>query len=353
MGIARMRTAALAALMVPLLVTGCAGGGGNTSPTPTADSASDSDLKALIDAAKSEGSLLVYGSWADGPLQEMVKAFGAEYGINASFVRLNSAGMAQRAQAEFDANAVQADILWASDSVFFKHAATQGITIPLEDAEIPSLANVPVEYRIDDNTVVSAVGSGVAIYNTDLISDPPTEWADLLDPALKGKIVMVDPRTSATYLNTWNAVYEDPKLGPKFLEAFAAQGYAQVADSSVSGAQLVAAGEGVIAVPLVQNVVKTLTDQGAPVDSWTFANPSPALFMYIAATAGSQHPNAAKLFVNWVMTEKGSTVVNRAGMMSSPLGDLPGVSPMSAGTVPPNDAAAKANASKILKLLGF
>jgi iron(III) transport system substrate-binding protein len=67
-------------------------------------------------------------------------------------------------------------------------------------------------------------------------------------------------------------------------------------------------------------------NEGAPVKT-VFPAPTVGIEGYVAAAADGPHPNAAKLFVNYLLTRAGQEVLDR-GYAASPLPDIPGSAPM-------------------------
>jgi putative spermidine/putrescine transport system substrate-binding protein len=63
----------------------------------------------------------------------------------------------------------------------------------------PAAADLPAPYRAaQGGWVATGVGVISFLVNTAVVDDPPTTWADLLDPKYKGQIMMSNPTTSGT-----------------------------------------------------------------------------------------------------------------------------------------------------------
>lgn len=356
---ARSRTSAVAGVLgaLALVTTACGStpsaappGGGTAVGAGTGTGGSAP--AALIKAAKKEGKLVFYGSLPDGPMQVAASGFERAYGIKTSYVRLTSADLDQRVEAEAAAGSVKADVIIDAEGVFMSDGVTKGYTIPLDPKVMPSLAAVPKQYKFNANTVVMGFGFSIAVYNTNLVKNPPTTWQDLLKPQFKGKIYISDPRVSASYLALWDDVYNDSNLGPKFISSFAKQDY-KLAPSGVEGVQLVAAGQAPIYFTVVPSVPEPLMAQGAPIKYWYFKDPGAQTEEFAAISKNSPDPKAAELFVNWLMSKSGQELVNKAAYFASPLGNLPGMQKIPTGVVVQNDKNAQENQGEILKLLGI
>ena len=122
-------------------------------------------------------------------------------------------------------------------------------------------------------------------------------------------------------------------------------------DSAVPGAQQVAAGSGTLVYPSLLSVSTPLSSQGATVDT-VFPSPTTGVEQYAAVSSQAPQPNAARLFLNYLLTEDAQTVLNK-DTGSSPLGDLPGTVPLPEGYQTVDISSAVAAKDDILGQLGL
>ncbi len=133
----------------------------------------------------------------------------------------------------------------------------------------------------------------------------PKTWPDILKPEFKGKGIMVDPRVSIIYMNWLNVMYE--KYGEQFVTKLKDQNF-QIITGSVGGAvQQVAAGAALIAVPPAWTHVNPYLQQGAPL-AYNLPNEHSDILPIASLSSWgipkkSPHPNAAKVFLSWSLTE--------------------------------------------------
>jgi iron(III) transport system substrate-binding protein len=73
-------------------------------------------------------------------------------------------------------------------------------------------------------------------------------------------------------------------------------------------ADLVAAGENPIGINTYSTTIEDLKAKGAPLE-WVPLDPVVAILHPIAITAQAPHPNAARLFVDYVLSKEGMTVL--------------------------------------------
>lgn len=336
---------------VGLLAVGCSNGGGD-APEPEPTETSDS-LDALIEAAQAEGSVVWYSGSEERSAAAAAEAFEEEYGIPVTVVRLTSGPLAQRVEAEAATGSPQADVISTVNSVFFESALDQGITAPINEENVPNLADFPSDYILGEAAVVFGIGPDTVSWNTDIADVEITGWEDLINPAFEGEIILVDPRSSSAWADLWSAVLNDPELGPDFIEEFAAQGIRHVADSASPGAQLLAAGEGAVLVASTLATQIPLVEAGAPLKDVILENPAPTYMQYLALVNDAPHTAAGTLFMNWILTEEAQDIYNGVHLQASPLGNLPNTVPLPEGIIFPNSEASAADLPEILRLLGL
>jgi iron(III) transport system substrate-binding protein len=339
-----------------LLVLAACGGGGETdegvAPSPTGEAPGD---EALIEAAQAEGSLTWYGGSSETGLTGTAEAFSERYGIEVNFTRLVTAQIAERFGAEVTGGNVQADVMSTVNPLFFEDQLAQGNLIELTDDEVPGVGEWEEQYLSESGAAaVIGIAPYTVAWNTDVVPDfQPESWEDLIDPAVEGEIILADPRASAAWAQVWSAVLNDPELGEDYITQFSGQGFRQIVESAGPGTQLLAAGEGGMIFATTSSQVTPLADQGAPLEQFFLADPAPVSFIYAGIPADAPHPNAARLFLQWLLTEEGQTAYNISEFQASPLGDLEGLVPVPEGLIPPDPEQATADLPRVVELLGL
>lgn len=293
--------ATIAAGTALLLLTACSGGTGQEGE-PAQDAPVAGDLDALIAAAQEEGELVLYSSSVDLIDNTLTDAFEAEYGIPVVSTKLTSNEVAIRYQSEASAGRVLADIVASTctDEAFFGDIVESGYAVAASELELPGLGGDGQRYFIADGAGFQYVATPVAIgYNSELLtgSDAPDSWEDLTDPKYKGKIVMVDPESSAFY-GFWLQWAADT-FGEEYIEALASQDLSY-ADAGTARNQL-GAGQFSIDIPTFAVSMEETAASGAPVAAFAPESTS-ANFSCIGVSAPDKapHPNAAQLYAHFV-----------------------------------------------------
>jgi iron(III) transport system substrate-binding protein len=124
----------------------------------------------------------------------------------------------------------------------------------------------------------------------------------------KGKIALDDEMYSwyAAMAVAWGR-----ERAQKFMRALAKQDI-QLRSGQTLIANLMAAGEFPVAMVLAHRIEK-MKEQGAPVEWVTTLDPITASLHPIGVAAKAPHPNAAKLFIDFVLSKEGQQIVLAAG----------------------------------------
>ena len=77
-------------------------------------------------------------------------------------------------------------------------------------------------------------------------------------------------------------------------------------------AQLVVAGEGSFDINIPAASVERMKERGAPID-WTALGAVPAIMVGAGLATGSSHPNAAKLFLEFLLSREGQKLMQTPG----------------------------------------
>ena len=133
-------------------------------------------------------------------------------------------------------------------------------------------------------------------------ADIPRKWTDVLAPKWKGRIVLSDPRAADNYMGWLDAI--ERAHGGDYLKKLAALDF-KLTPSGASGVQLVAAGAMAMNFPTISTFVAPLVEKKAPIAVIYPEGPSLASGREVGIVINAPHPNAARLFVNWTLSDEG------------------------------------------------
>lgn len=294
------------------------------------------NLEALVEAARKEPPITVYDS--TGKIVEMAKNFSAKYGVGAEGAKVKATAQLEMIIREKRANNVRGDVSIVSDAPAAVAQLMPGGFV--ESWVPPDLApKIPAQYQ---NPLTVITTANVWAYNTSLFDKCPVSniW-ELTEPKWKGKVAMQDPLGKASYVDWFNQMakhgdaetakaYKDfygKELGAKAGEAAAAWVKALAAnaplltDADAAAAEAVAApGQKQAFMGLVSSAKFRDNAEGGlklglckelkPWLGWLY--PGVGLI-----TKGTNSPNAAKLFIHYVMTGEGIAPQAEDGKMST------------------------------------
>ena len=271
------------------------------------------DWDQVIAKAKTEGKVTFYSGLVGSPsTASIAREFEKTYGIAAEFLDLRISEIRERMRAEQIANRVLGDVLTTSYNVTTSIENNEGYIQPLPS--FPNKARVRSAAAIDNPT-----GTQVSVYmlkygiliNTRLVApaDEPKSWTDLTDPKWSGKILADDPRALGGGFNAFVAQHD--KLGVEFLKKLAAQNLTFSRDLRESERRT-ARGEFPLYAPFLFNDYSSL--RGLPIKAIVPAEGVAYVQFVASMIKNAPHPNAALLFVNFLLSEQAQTILAAEGL---------------------------------------
>lgn len=296
-------------LLAAIAVVGaaCGGGAGGPAVASAPGAASPTGVaKPLYEQARKEGQVVFYSADDAPTLDRLRKAFAARYpGIDV----LGQEGQGQDARekiiAEQAAKRVVADVVSAGGNTM-ADLGEQGYLEPYQSREVANLLpGIADKKGFVNPRYVNVYGITI---NTKLIGpqDEPKRWKDLADPKYKGKIAIQDPRGSGGGLYVITGLLET--YGDAFLADLAKQQIA-FARNNAQGMTDVVRGERGIHMSASANDSLTARKEGAPIK---FLQPAEGMVLIpigLAVVKNAPHPNASRLFIDWLLSEEGQKVV--------------------------------------------
>jgi iron(III) transport system substrate-binding protein len=259
----------------------------------------------LIAGAKKEGRLLWYTALNIQDADMLTKKFEEKYPfIKTQTLRLGTFQLLTKIQTEARAGSFRGDAieiagvtghLLKKDGVFAKYVS-------------PESRFYPDSVKDPDGTWTSFfINTHVLVYNTDLVKkgDLPRTFQELINPKWKDKIVMSED------FDIYGMMLKvmGREKGLDFMRRLAAQGVG-LRDSYTLAVQGVASGE----VPLGLNLYGTRTEEfkkkGAPVD-WIPMEFVLASLEPLAVAANAANPNAARLFVDFLLSKEAQDLMRQ------------------------------------------
>ncbi|MBA4021831.1 MAG: transporter [Gordonia sp.] len=310
----RSLTKAIAAVAIAASTFGLAACGGSSSSSGPVEGSWDD----VVAAANKEGSVMLYSSQKPANLEALKAAFNAKYpDISMDFVRGTDAEINPRIETENKTGKGIADVHMLTDAGWIQNAADSGAySADLLGPALEAPAYEPDKSVINDRFFLTSAAVFALGWNTNAVPGGPTTPQDILNPAYKGKIGIVNPTGIASYVDLYR--YYAKTYGEDYWEKLAAL-EPRVYPSALGVAQALTSGE-VVVSPSVQPLV-TEVDAGAPVN-WKLP-PTPWGTPWYSQVVGvAPHPNAAQVLADFMATAEGQTALNTGYAAALP--DIPG-----------------------------
>lgn len=275
--------------------------------------------KALQEASK-EGKVYVYGP----PLPELRRALTDRFtkaypGLGLDYIALSGGEIAPRVKAEHGAGIYNVDLVISGTSTIltgireFAQPIKPFLILP-EVVDPRAWMGGRLDFA-DKNEEINLIftyntHSGLA-YNTDLVTPGEiTSWWDLTKPKWRGQIIMWDPTVpggGGSMIQTW---YTYPGLGQDYFKAFIANKPVVTRDTRMQ-AETVGRAKYSIGAAINHPIILELQKAGMPIKmskvlkegSWSTAS-----FGTVAVMNKLPNPNAAAVFLNWVLGKEGQTL---------------------------------------------
>ena len=283
------------------------------------------DMKALEDAARKEGQVTWYVASIDARNAEAAgRAFTAKYGPKVNVVRAPSQVMFQRLSQDLTQNARNADVFSSVDVGNFVTLKGQGALMAYKPENAARL--LPAFQNLDkDGMFQSTIASVIIIaYNKDKVkaSEAPQNWSNLTDAKWSGKIAIGHPAFSV-FAGNWAAQMNKLYGKPFFYQL--EKNKPQVGRSLFDAVNLVSSGERLITAAPIAPILEN-ADKGKPLAVQYPAGGSILVATPSAVLKNAPHPNAAKLFMEFLLgPEFGAILVKaRYEAMRADVKPLPG-----------------------------
>jgi len=260
-------------------------------------------------ALAEQQKLLVYSSMKESLLGELKSAFVRKHpDIHLDYQNGGAAKLMARLAAERESGKLLADVLWTGDVTDFYHLKAQGALFAYTPAEIKVLANPFPDY--DGSFTAARLATLGMVYNKRFVKDAPKSWQDACKPNFKDAYGLANPSLSGTAF--LGVAMLARTFGWSYFEALHANG-ARLGKGSAQLVEDTAAGD-LLASLAVDYVVLDKIDRGA-----TLALVYPAELIVIpspiAILKGGPNNEAAKKYVDFVLSREGQAILAGEGML--------------------------------------
>jgi len=273
-----------------------------------AEPLSAQERPAVIEAARKEAKVALATSVSAAAFPQFLKAFMAKYPFIDATSGLYSAPTGRvlaRVDAEIQSRNVTFDLLHVASLAPFLALSRAGQLLGYRSPELDAFP--PEAYDRDQWATARIVGVIMA-YNKNVLppEQAPKSWADLLRPEFKGRKLIIQDSAAGTSFNQMYVL--EKRLGVDFMRKWGQQEPVIVATTA----------------QLIDMLVRGEALVGATVDHFRAFEPDavragivgvypsegmPLAIAPIAILKSAPHPNAARLFIDYALSEEGQNVL--------------------------------------------
>jgi len=266
--------------------------------------AAQDEFQAKVEGAKKEARVILYTN-ASG-IAPLIKRFEEKYPfLKVEQLRTGAPKLLNRILAESKAGALKADLietegltsyLMMKRGLYAKYLSPESKMLPAgaKDSE-GQWTNAHSNYKI-------------VAYNSRLVlpAELPKSYEDLTQAKWQGKILM-GSNNYEWFGNMLKILGEERGMG--LMRRLNAQNLMLREGNSLI-LQLLLAGEGSVTIAANVDTVEELKAKGAPID-WLGLEPTISRLHPIALARTAQHPNAAKLYIDFILSKEAQEIVTK------------------------------------------
>jgi iron(III) transport system substrate-binding protein len=276
-------------------------------------------------AAKKEGKVVVLGQPSPAMRNEIIPKFTERYGIQVEHVAGQSSTTVPKIRTERSAGIYSTDVFMSNAGTSIGVLYAEKMIDPLKPALMlpevtdgskwkrgaPAFVDPEKQYLL---LLFSSVDS-LMVVNSDYVkSDEMRSVKDLLNPKWKGKISTEDP-AAAGGGGAGSAAHFYTQLGPDFVKKLYVDQQAVVQRDRRILSDWLARGNQPICLTCHIDDMRVLVDEGYHLlevfelaDIQNRITPAPSL---LSIANKAPHPNAAKVFVNWMASKEAMELYSR------------------------------------------
>ncbi|MBR2214372.1 MAG: ABC transporter substrate-binding protein [Selenomonadaceae bacterium] len=264
--------------------------------------------KTASPAKEADKRLTIYTSMKESLIGGIVAGFQQKYpNIAVDYQSAGAGKLMEKIAAERQSGRILADVIWTSEVPDFYQMKEEGLLEPFRPSNFDELVNPFEDY--DGSFTAARLGTLGIVINMDKVKTPPISWDDIAtQEAYKNSFGIADPALSGT--SFMSIALLEKEFGWSYIERLQANG-AVKSKGSGQVVDLTAAGD-LSACLGVDYITASRIDKGAPLvmvyPRELLMVPSP-----IAIFKGSTQMEAAKLFVDYVMTQEAQQKVAESG----------------------------------------
>lgn len=293
-----------------------------------------SNYQTLVDGAKKEGKLIVYSTTDTALVKPLIKDFEAEYpGVKVEYNDMNSTELYNRFISENAAGSTSADVLWSSAMDLQVKFVNDGYAAAYESPETP---NIPSWAHYQKQAYGTTYEPLAIVYNKRLLKaeEVPHTRAELekllkSNPAkFMGKVTTYDIEKSGV---GFNYLTQDYRVGGGSIwNLVKAMGASGVKLQTSTGAMMerISSGENLIGYNILGSYAFAKAKKDPSIGYVYPKDYTQVISRLALISKKAKSPNAARLWVDYLLSKRGQTILANQSDLFSIRNDVQGETSM-------------------------
>lgn len=294
------------------------------------------EWETVVNNARKEGKVVIYGAVLGSARTALSKVVKDKYGLDLDFLSARGGETAERVLRERQAGLKIYDVVMEGTTALFnslkpaKMIGSIEAVLLLDEVKNPSNWRIgKIPYLDNEKTVVPLASqpSFFIVVNTDMVKEGEIKnYDDLLNPKWAGKILVNDPTTEGPGLTWFHFMMVQnygPQKGAEYFRKLVANGLSITRDDRLL-VESVAKGKFPVAVGPKRTTVLDFAKLGAPVKAPKISGKALVSSgpWNLCVSDAPAHPNAQKVFVNFIMGREAGEILMKASGYASERADV-------------------------------
>ena len=250
--------------------------------------------------------------------ESLANAFTTETGISVEITRDSTFIIRDKLMSEIKDGATEADVITIADIGTVIELKNEGHLMKYDS---PHYLQYSEEYK-DPGYWTMFAGFGICMaYNEQLVDTPPQSWVDLLDVKWKGRIGLEDINTAGSQYGQYYLLRE--VLGKEFWSKLLSSQEPKIYYKTTDLANALLEGEIDVAGEFsIHTVYSYRIEKGGPIQGIYPEEGIPFVGNIVAILNQSNHPEEAKIFLNYLLSRRGQELMQNSNYKYSLRGDI-------------------------------
>lgn len=287
------------------------------------------DYAKIVEGAKKEGKLVVYSATDTKAAEPLIRDFNALYpDVKVEYNDMNSTELYNRYISEVAAGGATADVLWSSAMDLQVKLVTDGYAMQYKSPEAGAIPSWAVMNNTAYGTTFEPV---VFVYNkrqvsADEVPHTHAEFAKLLTTKaakFKDKVISYDIEKSGV---GFMCITQDLRINKDFWDLAKTFGSVNLRVQSSTGTMLerISSGETILGYNIFGAYALTRAKKDPNIGVVIPKDYTVVFSRVQFISKSTKHPNAAKLWTDYLLSKRGQTVIANESKLYSLRGDVTG-----------------------------